>query len=169
MNGDGKYEGLGSTCSTHKWSSDYENNGANHYHVCEVCGAKSKITDNDMEPVEGEPDVYKDVYSQYKGKKVSGRIYFEDSYYWGANIYLHHWNGTSPSDWPGDEMHYFTTNMWGKNIFYVDTLGDCQNIIFHNNNGSQTQNGSVSSTGNAYYLGNDSYIGGAYNICETSA
>lgn len=164
-----KYEGLGSTCSTHTWSTDYVSNGATHYHVCEVCGAKSKITDNDMEAVDGEPGVYQDVYSNYRGTREPNRIYFQDSYYWGGDMYIHQWGGDKATEWPGNKMTYFTTDMWGRNIFYTDGLGDCQNMLFHNNKGAQTHDATVDGTNNAYYLGTDSWIGGTYNICEIPA
>ena len=172
MNEDRKYEGLASTCSTHKWSSDYVSNGATHYHVCETCGAKSKITDNDMEPVEGEAGVYKDVYSNYRGTKETGYVYVQDSYYGTTDILIYYWGGSvAPTEnYPGDKIndnnHYFTTDQWGRNIYKV-FIGDSTGFLL-NGGGDYAKTSDLNlANGNAIWL--DNWQARYYNICENAA
>lgn len=178
MKSDGKYEGQGSSCTTHSWGADFETDGATHYHVCSVCGAKSKITDNNMQPVEGQSGVYQDQYSSYSGMKENGYIYIQDSYYgsYNSGLNIHYWGGTNPAgtNWPGIQIntndYYFTTDMYGRNIYKV-YVGDNTGFLLVNGTGND-ENGKTrdvaTSEGNAFYLG-DNWSVGAYNICPLPA
>ena len=175
MKSDGKYKGLGFACTTHTWGTDYVTNGATHYHVCTECGAKSKIIDNNMQPVEGQDGIYQDQVTGYLGRKVSGYVYIQDSYYgsYSEGLNIHYWGGidTPGTTWPGitinNDEHYFTTDMYGRNIYKV-YIGDSTGLLLVTGDKSHQTGDTSPTNGNAFYLG-DNWSIGAYNICETGA
>ena len=170
LNSSGKYAVNEYTCAVHKWSEEYENDGATHYHVCEICGAKSQIKDNNFTETYAGSGVYYDAESEYSGLKDTSTnwIYVQDSYYGTTDIKVHYWGGTSTegSTWSGVKVniddYYYTTDQWGRNIYRYD-IGDSTGLLLNDGNGHQTGDFVLANSGNAFWLG-DGWTAGSYNI-----
>ena len=90
--------------------------------------------------------------------------------WWGDVTYAYYWPTGGEGSWPGVQMTYVETNGYGQKVFSITVdLSQYQNIIFHNNNGWQTNDislaGATNNTG-WYIINNEgneveSYIYGA--------
>lgn len=70
-------------------------------------------------------------------------IYFVNDWNWsGSDFYAYMWNANGNNSWPGDSMTYhgkYTTMNGEKSVYKLDVdLSIWENVIFTNNNNSQT-------------------------------
>ncbi len=90
-------------------------------------------------------------------------IYFSNNWHW-SKVYCHIWGTAGDrATWPGTTMDYVKTNEMGEDIYKVTIdPSQYQNIIFHNNAGTQTVDIAldVTKTNVGYYIS-----GGSGNAC----
>ncbi len=90
-------------------------------------------------------------------------IYFSNNWHW-SSVYVHIWGTAGDrASWPGTTMEYVKTNDMGEDIYKVSIDPSLyQNIIFHNNAGTQTVDIKLDTTKTnvGYYIS-----GGSGNAC----
>lgn len=85
----------------------------------------SKIVEDVDVVVNGE-----DTKANDKESAENIKVFFTNTQGW-ENVYIHYWNETETTQWPGFEMEFVENNIYGQDVYCYEISADTTGIVFN--------------------------------------
>ena len=148
---------------SHNFTGTWQKDSDNHWHVCQNEGCTqidTKVAHSGGSATTTAKAKCSICSQEYGSMVTKITIFFSaPPSYWGDKTYIHAWGTAGDmAGWSDTQMTFVETNSYGQKVFkYTIDFAKHQNVIFHNNNGWQTQDISLSNMKNnvQYWIRNN--------------